>query len=337
MLRRTILMLTLLLQTTLPDIVVAEQINYQALADKFLKNALQGDPIAQNNLGALYLKGRGIEQNYAQARSWFEKAVESELAGAMFNLGMVYLRGYGVPPNIIKANQLIARGAQTGDRDAQFFIGLHYYRGHGVKKDLASARMWFRRAAEQGVAAAMYNLGIMYLDPDPVIGDEHEALKWLEKAADADYPGADITIAKFNLAKSGDPMRVRLGVQQITALAESNNLNAQIHLGMMYTFGQSVQEDHDEGRFWLERAASQGAHEAQLNLGNIFAEGLGVEKNLPLAFAWYAISADNGDEAAAQNVKLLAEEFDDETRMEAAKQTRILREKFGDNLNTDLE
>src|SRR6478736_521037 len=35
-----------------------------------------GDPHAQYNLGLLYARGQGVEQDYKQAASWYEKAAE---------------------------------------------------------------------------------------------------------------------------------------------------------------------------------------------------------------------------------------------------------------------
>ena len=63
--------------------------NYGAAAAQFMVRAERDDPVAQNNLGVLYLKGRGVPQNYELARSWFEQAASGELAGAMFNLVLV--------------------------------------------------------------------------------------------------------------------------------------------------------------------------------------------------------------------------------------------------------
>lgn len=52
-----------------------------------------------------------MEQDYAQAREWYQKAAEAGNANAKFNLGSFY------------------------------------YYGHGVKQDYAKAREWFQKAA----------------------------------------------------------------------------------------------------------------------------------------------------------------------------------------------
>ena len=85
--------------------------NYGAAAAQFMFKAGEGDPVAQNNLGVLYLKGRGVAQDYALARSWFEKAAAGPLAGAMFNLGIMYLRGYGIETDLAISTNWFERGA----------------------------------------------------------------------------------------------------------------------------------------------------------------------------------------------------------------------------------
>ena len=114
--------------------------HYGAAAAQFMVRAERNDPVAQNNLGALYLKGRGVPQNYDLARSWFEKAADNQLAGAMFNLGMLYLRGYGVEPNEEQATIWFKRSAEAGDREGQFFLGVHKYYGRGTQRDTRRRR-----------------------------------------------------------------------------------------------------------------------------------------------------------------------------------------------------
>ena len=334
MLHRSNLFLSIMLALALAAASVKANDQDIKLAQKFRERAANGDLVAINNLGALYLKGRGVEQDYTQARVWFEQAAEAKLPAAMFNLAMIYLRGYGVEISIERANELLNESAHYGDRDAQFFLGLHYYHGTGLPRNLDAAKSWFRRAAEQNVAAAMYNLGILYLDPDPTVGDENLAMTWLEKAASAGYPGVELIIAQVNLSHHEDPERVALGAQQYIKLAESNNIDAQIQLGMMFTLGEGVTQNFDEGRFWLERAATQGAAQAQLNLGNIYADGVGVIQNRGKALAWYTIAAENGDAVAAGNVESLTAELSDSERATAQRETAELRARYGSDLDT---
>lgn len=53
----------------------------QNLFDQWLSSAQfkaeQGDAVYQNELGIVYLRGEGVEQDYTQAQEWFKKACDS--------------------------------------------------------------------------------------------------------------------------------------------------------------------------------------------------------------------------------------------------------------------
>ena len=65
--------------------------------------ASQGDTEAQNRLGELYAKGRGVAQDYAQARTWYEKAAAQGDPMAQNNLAELYFAGLGGPPDYVRA------------------------------------------------------------------------------------------------------------------------------------------------------------------------------------------------------------------------------------------
>lgn len=65
--------------------------------------AMQGDAEAQNRLGELYAKGRGVPQDHTQARAWYEKAAEKGHPLAQNNLAELYFAGLGGPPDYVRA------------------------------------------------------------------------------------------------------------------------------------------------------------------------------------------------------------------------------------------
>ena len=58
------------------------------------------DPLPQYYLGMMYLKGQGVEQDYAQASEWFRKAAENRLPQAQYKLANLYTQGKGVPKDL---------------------------------------------------------------------------------------------------------------------------------------------------------------------------------------------------------------------------------------------
>ena len=49
--------------------------DYAKAAEWYQKAAEQGDADAQNGLGVLYKKGRGVKRDYAKALEWYRKSV----------------------------------------------------------------------------------------------------------------------------------------------------------------------------------------------------------------------------------------------------------------------
>lgn len=75
---------------------------------------------------------------------------------------------------------------------------------------------------------------------------------------------------------------------------DGKNRDAQYDLCMFY----AEQQDFKESFKWCAIAADNGDVEAQVKMGDIYTQGLGVEVNKKEAFNWYLYAADNGSEAA---------------------------------------
>ena len=80
---------------------------------------------------------------------------------------------------------------------------------------------------------------------------------------------------------------------------------AQNNLGVMYKDGQGVQRNETEAVEWFRRAAFQGNVLAQSNLGWMFHAGRGVEQNYDSAHYWYRKAALQGHASAQNNLGLL--------------------------------
>ena len=74
-----------------------------------------GDPIAQYNLGLLYLDGHGVPQSPAEAASWFRRAAEQDYTEAQHNLGAMYGSGQGVKRDYVQAYKWLNICAAKGN------------------------------------------------------------------------------------------------------------------------------------------------------------------------------------------------------------------------------
>lgn len=123
-----------------------------------------GNANAQYNMGVLYDEGYGVDQSYATARGWYEKAAAQQYAKAEHNLGIMYQAGHGVPADDAKAAEWFKRAAEHGEPAAQNNLAVMYVRGQGVQQNLVEATTWAARAAKAGNESAITNLPAITAD-----------------------------------------------------------------------------------------------------------------------------------------------------------------------------
>lgn len=139
----------------------------------------QGDAEAQDHLGHMYLKGKGVPQDYGEAFRLFLLSAEQGYAKSQYNLGYMYLKGEGVPQDYTEALRWFRLSAEQGYTYAQNKLGDMYGEGtDGVPQDYAEAFRWFRLSAEQGDVYAQNNIGYMYGEGKGVPKNLGESLKW---------------------------------------------------------------------------------------------------------------------------------------------------------------
>ena len=80
----------------------------------YRKAAEQGFAQAQLALGNMYMKGRGVAQDYKEAAKWYRQAAEQRFAAAQCSLGRMYENGWGVPGIIQKQSNGIEKPLNRG-------------------------------------------------------------------------------------------------------------------------------------------------------------------------------------------------------------------------------
>ena len=96
-------------------------------------------------------------------------------------------------------------------------------------------------------------------------------------------------------------------LEQLKILAEADDAKAQNNLGYMYLNGIGVEKDFKKAFHWYRKSATQGVAEAQHSLGFIYAEGLGTAAVPTLALKWYRLAAEQGLSQAQFNLAYMHE------------------------------
>jgi TPR repeat protein len=260
----------------------------QALQD--LKTDAEKNVVeAQFILATMYNNGRGVPQDSKKAFRWFYRIAKEKGAASAAHQAQLFLDQFK-QKNIPQRLKFLTNEAENGIAYAQYRLGIAYAYGHILEKDFEQAVKWYRLAAEQGSSRAQYNLGMMYVKGQGVLASEEEAMKWFRL-----YLGQ--TIIKLGQNVEGQDNIYSLAKRNVVAALEI-----------------------------LVQDANNGKVTAQYYLGNFYSQGIGVSRNLVLAYMWYNLSLLQGKDSAEAQLVLLEKTM---TRQEI-QQAQVYIKAWGD-------
>lgn len=87
--------------------------------------------------------------------------------------------------------------------------------------------------------------------------------------------------------------------------AQQGHVDAQLIVGLIYADGIGVEKDDKQGIRWIKQAAQQGHPDAQFLMGVLYEKGISVKRSIRESYIWYRIAHFFGSEAAAQKLKII--------------------------------
>ncbi len=159
-----------------------DDVGDEELIAKYRESAERGETWGQHNLGIVYLNGKRVPKDNAQAAFWFRKAADQGDESAQFLLADLLRRGEGLPPDYTEALRLFQKVIEqkhTYRAAAEYYVAMMYTKGTGVQKDHAEAARYWERAAQHGWRLACYDLGQLYQRGNDDFGQNlEEAYFW---------------------------------------------------------------------------------------------------------------------------------------------------------------
>jgi TPR repeat protein len=129
----------------------------EAMFQRDLAGAQQGDVEAQYDVAYRYEKGRGVDEDEDLAFEWFHKAAELGMDKAQYKLGLFYLRGIGTDSDTGEAIAWLRKSADQGYAPAQYQLGKLYASAAGGRK-YKRAQGWLQKARDNGYEPATTEL-----------------------------------------------------------------------------------------------------------------------------------------------------------------------------------
>ena len=159
--------------------------------------------------------------------------------------------------------KLIQTRAAAGDADAQFAL----YNFYGDKEDYAQAYEWLEKAVDQG---------------------QKEALFWSFMRHDSG--------GNFSMYRS--PVNYAEALHRLKQMEAVEPSSAWFNLGFYYRYGQGTRRDYALAAHYFiqcSELAEQGCgfyFDAQIELGDMYAKGLGVKRDDVNAYVWYSLGVE---------------------------------------------
>lgn len=296
--------------------------------------AEQGDELSQFNLGAMYIRGVGTEKSGSKAIEWYMRSAEQGYAPAQFNLGAAYLDGSSGVVDKQKAAVWWEKAAEQGFVQAQFNIASLYCRGIGVSRSKEKCKFWYKRAASNGsMRARQMLIHILDSEKEEAASEQSEqntGPNTTSQSAPETSINADEKVRQQARTESSASIENKVAITQKSLPAEGKSNKAKqkpeqrkitsqeriiLRKAQSAFTRNNNMKAHD---LWLPLAES-GIAEAQYSLGFLYQSGLGPERDIKKAIAWYTNAAEQNEARAQFNlgVLLLNNEDDIEEDVEA--------------------
>ncbi|MBL0869913.1 MAG: sel1 repeat family protein [Phycisphaerales bacterium] len=283
-------------------------------------------------------RGNGAPADPKAARSWFEKAMQAGHAPSAHELGEMVWLGEGAIPDPVSAENLFSRAVQLGDIDAQVTHAMLLVH-RGGEEDFKRAGELLVEAAQAGSIPAMIEYALLHMRSRVGFNDLDAAEFWLKKAM-RDEPWAQTLLAMLNIEVRQHPAAVHEGLTHFFEAADRGSATALFTLARYYLSGTFVAQSQAIAESFLERAVEKnhppsckllaelllrdgpdrqrddravkllnigldaGDAECAAKLGELYASGRGVPRDLSRAFQLNLFAAERDHVEAMLSVAL---------------------------------
>jgi len=164
---------------------VEQPVNHALALQLYRQAAERGDAEAQFITGGMLYQGQGTDPDRRGGFKWLLKAAEQGKVTpeSLAIIGAMYLRGSAVPQNFLEAKRWLTDAADKGNLAAQNDLAYLYYNGLGGERDYTRALELYEKAALQGDVMAQANTGLMYATGTGTDTDKARGYAWYSLAA----------------------------------------------------------------------------------------------------------------------------------------------------------
>ena len=226
------------------------------------ENEDEPDPFSMYKLGAIYIKGKGVEKNIELGLHYLNNAIDGGNSFAKVTLADFYADSTHDMYDIAKAIQLYKDCAENEDEPDPFSmykLGSIYIKGNGVEKNIELGLHYLNNAIDGGNSFAKVTLADFY---------------------------ADSTHSWYNITKA-----IQLYKDCIKNDSDSYSMS---RLGSIYLFGHGVDKDEALGLKYLNDAVANGNEHAKktIEFYNNMKHSMAISASFSLAYHFLSALSD---------------------------------------------
>jgi len=267
----------------------------------FKKLASFGNPLSEYRYADLMLKTAWNDEDRKESLEWFLKAADKGNLESKFQAAVMYRDGVGVSEDIESSVRLFREAAESGHYFAQAALADLLLTGIKTEKDESEAFKWYLRSAESGNPRSQYQVATMYRDGMGTGVNPERSREWFNTFSKSSFVNHQIMMAETLKNQKLDTESDYESM--LSKAAEAYNSHAMLLLGIAYR--DHTQSNMDEAVKWLTLSAERNNVRAQIELGDMYLKGIGIEKDPHKAFQYYMNAALNGNSLAAYRISMM--------------------------------
>jgi len=267
----------------------------------FKELAGMGNPQNEYRYGDLLLKTAWNDDDRKEALEWFLKAANKGNLDSKYQAATMYRDGIGTQVNVEQSIKMFKEAADAGHYWAQSSLAELLLTGIKVEKNEPEAFKWYLRSAESGNPRSQYQVAVMCRDGIGTEINPEISKKWFKTFSQSSFVNYQIMMAETLKSQKFD---TEAGQEQLLLkAAESHNSHAMFLLGVAYR--DQIPSNMSEAVKWLTLSTERNNVRAQLDLGDIYLKGIGIDKDPQKAFRYYMSASSNGNPLAAYRISMM--------------------------------
>ena len=263
--------------------------------------AKSGNKYAKITLAGIYSNGDNEFYDMAKAIRLYKDCAENENEPdpfSMYRLGAIYLKGKGVEKDIELGLHYLNNAIAGGNSFAKVTLANFYADSTHDMYDIAKAIQLYKDCAEnedEPDPFSMYKLGSIYIKGNGVEKNIELGLHYLNNAIDGGNSFAKVTLADFYADSTHSRYNITKAIQLYKdCIKNDSDSYSMSRLGSIYLFGHGVDKDEALGLKYLNDAVANGNEHAKktIEFYNNMKHSMAISASFSLAYHFLSALSD---------------------------------------------